>query len=470
VRAVLVSAPGYQSRVEYLPSDHTPYETATEVIVHLEQADSVVRGAVQDATGGVIAGAMITARGTIRDVLGVALSGSDGSFELSARAGPLELTADAESYARAIKNVVVPAPRVTLSLVPASEVVGRVVSHDTKSPIQGVTVRAREYWGRPGEHLALTDSEGRFRLNELEAGHYQIEATGPQWWGEPLSVVLGVSEVSDNITISMVPATSFEALVRVADETCLDAYAYLSGPASFAAHAQLDGRIHQAGLPSGQYDVDVSCPSRGTAILRDSIVVGSPPNMKIWELEPPEPSPGEGLDCCGPHGTIHVVVDIGDGVRDRPVQVWTALSDQPRAARPGRKVEDVTVFEKLDLGTYDVYIGEAPELRVQVVLQYPEQVEEVRLRVPKLTRVSGRIVDDRGAPVPDAWVYATAQEGVVDDEAVPRVLSGAGGEFVIPGLFPTKYEMRAESPLGVGTLGNVPGDSQDVLLRVAPGG
>ena len=471
VRALLASAPGHRSRIEPVSAPRRKQSSVQNIVIALEPSNSGVRGIVADATGGFVPGALVTAHAMpAQDVLGVALSGPDGRFELNLPEGKVELRAEAEAYAPAVKNVVAPAAGLTLTLIPGSEIVGRVVALDSRAPVADVLVQARN----AGDMMAISGSgrsgqDGTFRLVALVAGRYQVEAIGAEWRSDPLSIALGVGQISDEITLSVSPATSLDAIVQVGGEPCAHAYLHLSGPRSSIEQAQASGAIRIEGLPPGQYLVTGGCPGQSRMQIAEDLRVGSEPVTRVWNLEPEE-DVREPADCCEPSGTIHVVVDSEEGGAGGLLTVWAAVSNQPRANLPGRVQGDTTVFKKLSLGRYDVYLDQSPKTRAQVSLERDGQVEEVRLRVPQRTRISGNVLDERGIPIPDAWVRAVNQQGRVNEAAVVPVLSDAEGSFTISGLFPTRYEVTVESPVGSARLDSVPGNSQNIVLRVKPHG
>lgn len=134
---LLATAPGH------LPARALGGDSGSaEVRITLEPGGAPVSGTVLDAGGGPIPGARVTVRRSPRGaVLAIAYSDVAGRFSATAVPGPVMLEATAEHYSVAHRLVEAPAPNLTLALVPASRIRGRVVRADG-SPISDVAVTA----------------------------------------------------------------------------------------------------------------------------------------------------------------------------------------------------------------------------------------------------------------------------------------------------------------------------------------
>jgi hypothetical protein len=135
------------------------------------------------------------------------------------------------------------------------------------------------------------------------------------------------------------------------------------------------------------------------------------------------------------------------------------LRAAPRAGR--------FVFEDVRLGRYRVALASSATAGVDVALERDAQVLDVELSVPPLRSISGNVVDERGVPVPDAWVRATSEDDFTHsrEASAAPVLSDSGGAFSISGLFDGKYTLSVSSALGEATLPDVVGGTQAVVVR-----
>jgi hypothetical protein len=151
-----------------------------------------------------------------------------------------------------------------------------------------------------------------------------------------------------------------------------------------------------------------------------------------------------------PSGTIRVNVDGADDARGVPISVF-ACNQQGEPVLARRHGEGF-LLERLPFGTYGVDFG-LPEctrdLDAAVTLGSDGEVVDVSLPLPRLARIRGRLVDADGAPVPDVWVRASAPQRAwaLLVEVPPAVITDSEGEFSLPGLLPSRYDVLAHSTL-----------------------
>jgi hypothetical protein len=126
------------------------------------------------------------------------------------------------------------------------------------------------------------------------------------------------------------------------------------------------------------------------------------------------------------------------------------------------------VFPDIALGRYRVSLGSLESNGVTAALDRDGQVLNVELPAPSPRRIAGRVVDERGVPLPDAWVRASSETDfmMLQDSVGEPALTDEAGAFVLSGLVDGAYRLNATSPRGEATLPNVAAGSHDVLLRV----
>lgn len=438
----------------------------------LDVGSANVTGVVLDVTGGVVAGAVLTARALGSDrVLASETSDAEGRFRLRAPDGAVTLQAEAEAYSRARLEVRAPAEELELWLAPASTIVGRVVTHGAGDPVAAALVTAKSADAfATEEHTARSEDDGSFRIGGLSAGRYEIEAAGPSWRSDRSSVALGVADTSEQLVLVVHPATVLTATVRVAGEPCSTGYLHMIGPRVSSVKAGSDGIVRVEGLPPGRYQVSISCLGRAHQPAIEELAIGAEPVTRAWDLEPaPEEESAAAQACCDPSGTIRALVVSAGGSLGTASSVRLAPSARPGAdlGIRGRRSGSSFTFEDVPLGQYDVYLERSPETRQSVVLERDGEVAEVSLEAPPSTEISGHVLDQQGSPIADAWVRA---ESLASGGGEPEtaVLTDAEGAFTIAGILPGRYALRAEHAEGRGQLDAVRGGSQGVVLRVSP--
>lgn len=300
---LLASAAGYLSARTAVPQ--TPGKESTAITIALEAGGEEIAGLVVDATGGPVIGAIVAA-GALpvggvqgiparspppedaprRPLLSVTASDAEGRFRLSVPAKRQVLvSARAEFYSAALAPVVAPARDLTLVLVPASEIVGRVLSSADSLGLGDVLVTAFSVSG-PGREprSATTNAKGEFRLTELPAGAYEVSAfskawrsTGTEW------VSVGVGEKSEPVLLQADPAVMLSGLIRVDGEACASGSVVLVGPTSVATRIDDDGRVEIQGLLSGSYRLTIECVH--AAPWREALQVQNAALERTWDLE-----------------------------------------------------------------------------------------------------------------------------------------------------------------------------------------
>ncbi len=356
-RPVVVAAGGSSSRTA------APDPTAT----------ALVSGRVVDALGGPISGSVVsTFREPSAAPLASTLTESDGSFELRAPPGPVRVVAQAEGYSTVPLQAVAPAGDLTLALAPASRIFGRALDASGE-PVRGVVVRARALKRR--EQLissAVTDTQGRFRLEALSAGEYELRAAGERLSGEPERVVVGVADEAGPVELRLIPAVRVALEVERRGRACTEGWGKLTGARFHGGSEIVDGRVLFEAVPPGDYQLWIGCQD-AAAQLRE-LRVGAEDIADTVRLDPGQLLEGRVLraDGAGAPGVL--------------VTVSPAGAPEGRAAMTCRSgLHGGFACDGLSAGGYRCHAGlelqpQSEFVEVQLVQGTPRAFIELRLR------------------------------------------------------------------------------------------
>lgn len=428
----------------------------------LRRSAFAITGYVVDMTGGAIAGALVTARSAGSPSTAVAVSDGTGAFSIGVAQRQVELGAALDGYVGANVQVTAPHTEVALPMVPSSGLGGRVTSEIDGSPVPGVTLTATNVDGlkvRPA--TATSDGEGNYRFVGLPPGRYELLVESSHWFAKPRWTGLGVGEVRADVDMSVSFAASITLVVTVGNEPCRHGHLELRGPVNLAGAPVADGKVVLEGVALGRYHASVGCvdpPSEETAAEFE--VEGA--ITQAWDLERDRDIAVSRQDeCCPELGTLRVRVNGESALRMRPI---VTSASGFRVANEFRDDEDAQVSSDLPVGTYRVHLEQYPEAQAWFALERPGQVAQVTFDVPGRTTIAGRVLDEMGNPVPDAWVHAELAGQVAP--GVPTVAAD-DGTFLIEGLLPTSYRLVAETALAQAVMPRVRGGTHDVALAVS---
>ena len=387
-----------------------------------------------------------------------AVTNADGEFAIDGLSGGAEYQTTVSSPAWHAESVSVRTEvgRASTSLLlraVAATTLSGTVWRD-RQPCAGARVSARG----PALAVGYSGADGVAQLGGLAPGPYEVAVHCPgalplqerleiraapvhrDWRVESGAAVSGRVESErgaplPDVMVSVQPAG--DALERAPSNCRTDA----------------SGSFRCAGLVPGVYDcsvADVGGPER--QVVRVTLGAGADARVVLRALA---------------SGTIHVSVSSAQRELARELKVFARGSDKfPYQARTTR---DGFVFERMPLGTYQLYVdlpnptGEDVEARLE---RDGERVD-VQLVAPTALTIDGRAVEADGAPCVDAWVSASASDGTSrfggGDDAL--VLSDDGGHFTLSELSPGSYDLLAKCGSDEAVLRGVSAGTRGVVVR-----
>lgn len=164
----------------------------------------ILEGHVLDASGGVIAGAVLSAETTFALQAGrlarlQATADTDGRYRLATRLGPHRIRVQAPGYATLTEHLELDDNRTRdFRLAPAAHLLGRVVERTSQRPVADAEVLlvADEDAPRPGEPIApvRTNAAGAYELPSIEPGRYTLRARATALASAALTLVVNAGE------------------------------------------------------------------------------------------------------------------------------------------------------------------------------------------------------------------------------------------------------------------------------------
>jgi protocatechuate 3,4-dioxygenase beta subunit len=435
----------------------------------LQVGGAPLRGVVRDISGGVVEGAWVVGRPYEFGVgnRSVARSDAEGRFTLWTRAGRVDLDVNAEGYARTSQLAVAPGPTFDLFMTPESVIVGRVIRIGSGVPVEGVTIIASAQRSSVEPASTRSDASGRFRIDQLEPGIYELEARADDLHGEATELVhLGLAETVADVEIELHPAFSVRGRVIVAgsqgDCPCTEGRVQLidrGDDHSSVTTSLRDGEVNLGGVLPGTYEVAVHCEEAiaegkyPDVVVRDANLVDL-----VWTVHE-----GQGI-----HGVV--VDDDGSPVEGVRVRAWMrAPADDPTApttdGRSAPSLDDGS-FSVIGLlpGTYEIAAEHGDTTSaVEVVLDPGTDARSVEVVLPPEGAIAGIVRDQQGESLSDIGVQVAS----VGSMSTLVAISDDQGRFRLEHVPPGPQRVVVFDDSGPGVLVQVePGDTARVELVV----
>jgi RNA polymerase sigma factor (sigma-70 family) len=387
-----------------------PLVHADRLELALGACDSAMFGTVRDASGGAIGKARIArldleSRGDVPGGPAV-LTDENGAYELCAETEwPPAVTVEvsAAGYGTIVYRATVPGRvKTDFALIPEATIVGRVVRDDTREPVAQAYVyvpAGPEGVQRTGWRATFTDANGMFRLDRLAPGRHLVFARADGLanavHGVPVSIEAG--QTSAEIEIRLEVGAMLRGTV-VDDGKGVPGLRVAAGGRT--AFSQDDGSFVLTGVPYGDvkptampYDVVRPTSIHVSAPLHDGVVLEVKPLGSIIGrvVRGRDPIPGAAVYLKGPNSQEldPVVTDLDGRFAARGLRAgpWDVAAGSQR------------------LGAF----GTVPEI-VQLARG---QTVEVTVDMGYAASISGRVIDQNGAPVPNvtvAFIHTAADD------------------------------------------------------------
>ena len=399
--SVSATAPGHLPAIHSFatPEEETtlaPDEALTNVDVSLALGGARVEGIVVDASGAPVAGVIVTATTEAADF--VTTTDAGGAFVADLSPGKVTFTAEQPGLADAQVEVIVPGI-VRIVMVGESVIAGRVVDAATQLPVVGARVSSNGNYDVPSPGVdknALTDADGRFRIQGLPLGRYRptAETIGAKGMATE-SVVLGPGDVADAVVIAVTPAHHVTGRALLDGKTvCTDGWISLTEKGAMNGgdwrRIGPSGDVLFPAVDDGTYEVSIECGGVEST-PKEPLVVDRDLDSLTWSVP-------RGLAITG------TIVDA-DG---RPVPN-ASLRAAVHDPSPGAEAGSVWSFGRSDgsfeiaglrATTYDLTVesetasGLVEPLSVTVV--DGRDTKDVRVTLPRGGIIDGVVVDRAG--------------------------------------------------------------------------
>lgn len=372
--------------------------------------------------------------------LGSDVTGDDGIARLAVPAGVYRLAVAADGFGTAHRVVTVLSREtrtdVELTLAPALSLTGRVVEKGSGQPLPLAEVRVQalpetaELFAAAGldgpaedAATAISDPQGRFRVDSLAAGWFRVEA-------HAAGHAQGVAERvvvprSSELVLSLPVAAVIQGFVRDpsgapaagAEVSALGSGAPVSGTTGSGGGFALE-------VAGGTYSVVARRGGQTAAADPKVTVAGGLSRTVELRLSDPAAISGFVRDARGPIAGAIV-----------SVSPYNATGDLGRALSAADGSYRVT---GLPPGSYDVVADAAEHGRMMkraITVRTAEEAK-VDLQLGHDGGIEGRVLDDQGSPIVGALIAvgALGDEGLSDGPPASR--SDANGHYAVDGIEP----------------------------------
>jgi protocatechuate 3,4-dioxygenase beta subunit len=326
---------------------------------------------------------------------------------------------------------------------------GLVTQLMTKAPLPFVTLRFAEPRGSSAQ--TTTDEHGRYVIEHLNPGRYQVTVESPGWFPErPLELRLGGGQAEPAVfDVALLGAGVLTGQVVMAEGAPVKgARVWLTGGGQIVRSARGSGRpLETFSGASGQWTLE-DVPPHLVVVVRAQL--GSLEATPVGANMKQPPAAPLRLVLAGTVNLQGRVLDQGDGSPVANARVQIAPKGPPWG-REGRSLttdaEGAFRTEALIAGDYEItprrgdYLASPPRL---VTLAADEPEERVELALDPGLVFAGLLTDEHGRPL----VGSVVADGTPDGQTSPLRRSqttGPDGRFRLTGFQPGLYRVRANA-------------------------
>ncbi|HYK00801.1 MAG TPA: carboxypeptidase regulatory-like domain-containing protein [Thermoanaerobaculia bacterium] len=394
-------------------------------------------------------------------------TGSDGSFSIRLKEGTYDFNFRGEGYAPKTvrgQSVTLSAPAtVNTTLVPASEITGRVVRGGTG--VEGVNINA---FATGTSTSAVTAQDGSFTLSGLSAGSLRVmlrkeddfiqemrNLTAPS--RDVVIELAGGGRVTGRVVdkASGKALTSFQAGISASRG---GGGMMMMAPPQLRDFNSEDGSFTLENVPAGAMSLVATAPGYASSRLNVTVEEGKTLGDVELALDAGVRLTGR---VTGPNGAP--LADVSVRVQPSPTGAFSMRGAESSAVTD---TDGEYSLEALPAGEETIAFTHASYLtsRKQVTLKGRETKLDVQLSTGE--RVSGVVVTEAGAPVADARVEAFGA-GMRGGNA----RTNANGVFEIESLQPGRYRFTAaKTGVGEGSVDDVDlSSNQQVRITMRAG-
>lgn len=465
VSAEVTLAPGARERVELV----------------LEAGGNPITGRVLDISGGPIAGAfarLTPIAGILSPVTRrsfAAITGDDGSFELSAADGVYVLEASHPDYVSGSERVEVRggSRQVEIALVPGGVIEGVVLDTKSGEPVGGALVshRRSELMRMPGGvamsaggrgDVVAAGADGTFRISGLEPGVISLSAAGAgRVSREPVAISMGIAENRTGVEIYVDAGFTIRGVViDQRGKPVTGATVDLGGDSGAeSATSAADGSFAIGPVAPGSYNL----VAYGGDVI-SGLMTGTQVEVESADRDGVKLEVRTGVKIRGrvkPAQIASVTLDLG---RSKIRGGFAAIS-----ALGGNQTEADGVFE---IGPVEpgkpVALAAVSEsgLRGSAEVEVPESgADGVIIELGEAASIAGQVTDSSGKPVAGVFVSANPagpvqQRVIVNGAEISgrRATTNDEGRYTIAGLEAGSYKVAVTDPQGQRLLWTRPAD------------
>ena len=352
-------------------------------------------------------------------------------------------------------------PEITFVMSRGATISGAVVDAETGLPIANVEIEAQSVAdGEPNSH-ASTDADGRYTLRGVAPGSFRIETRtnrenyirefyGDAFnWDDASLVTVRGTEPVEGINFDLIRGSTISGVV-LDSETGLpianveiEAQSVVDGGPNSYTSTDADGRYTLRGVAPGSYRIKTWTNSQNYVqeFYGDTFNWDNASLVTVRGTEPVE-----GIDFDLRHGATVSgrVIDSATGAPISNIGISGGPADGGHISWTETDSNGNYSLRGLPDGVVEVFVdGEGYiQDRTWVRVDAAESVKGIDFDLTLGGTISGRVTDeDTGLPIPNVRVKAEQQnqEGSRSDAS-----TDADGRFVISGVAPGKYVIKAE--------------------------